>query len=160
MAQQVMYTLHSVVVGWWQKHINKTTIIRQVILWDVIAYDSMRRCMWGIRGKTFENEVNCLTALYRGLRSWVWKKGRGTHSLLMFDIRVLARCRSYLMAHNWQKWKSRFLSCPCHKIYREEAVGLKNLNHTLKKCDFCQYMKFWTMEIWYFVNNCLIRVRI
>ena len=28
-----------------------------------------------------------------------------------------------LTAHNWQKWKSTFLTCPCHKIYREEAVG-------------------------------------
>ena len=29
-----------------------------------------------------------------------------------------------LMAHNWQKLKSRFLTCPCHKIYRVNAVGL------------------------------------
>ena len=29
------------------------------------------------------------------------------------------------MAHNWQKWKSRFLICHCHQIYRVEgAVGL------------------------------------
>ena len=30
--------------------------------------------------------------------------------------------RNALMAHNWQKWKSRFFTCLCHKIYREEAV--------------------------------------
>ena len=29
------------------------------------------------------------------------------------------------MAHNWQKWKSKFLTCPFNEIYREEAVGLK-----------------------------------
>ena len=30
----------------------------------------------------------------------------------------------------WPKWKSRFRTCPCHKIYRVEAVCLSN--HTLK----------------------------
>ena len=29
-----------------------------------------------------------------------------------------------LTAHNWQKWKREFLTCPSHKIYRIEAVGL------------------------------------
>ena len=29
-----------------------------------------------------------------------------------------------LTAHNWQKWKSTFLTCPCRKIYKEEAIGL------------------------------------
>ena len=29
-----------------------------------------------------------------------------------------------LTAHNWQKWKRVFLTCSCHKIYRDEAVGL------------------------------------
>ena len=28
------------------------------------------------------------------------------------------------------KIKSRFLTCPCHKIYRDEAVGLKGCNYT------------------------------
>ena len=35
-----------------------------------------------------------------------------------------------LMAHNWQKWKSRFLTFPCHKIYGEEAVGLKSSKYS------------------------------
>ena len=34
-----------------------------------------------------------------------------------------------LTAHNWQKWKRVFLTCPCHEIYRVEAVGLKNCNY-------------------------------
>ena len=46
-----------------------------------------------------------------------------------------------LTAHSWQKWKSTFLTCPCHEIYREEAVGVKNSNYT-KKYDFCEYVKF------------------
>ena len=36
------------------------------------------------------------------------------------------------MAYNWQKWKRVFLTCPCHKIYRVEAVGLKSSNYTWK----------------------------
>ena len=44
--------------------------------------------------------------------------------------------RNSLMAHNWQKWRSRFLTCPCHKIYREEAVGLKSSSYTLNNKIF------------------------
>ena len=29
-----------------------------------------------------------------------------------------------LTGGNWQKWKRVFLTCPCHEIYRDEAVGL------------------------------------
>ena len=36
-----------------------------------------------------------------------------------------------LMTHNWQKWKSRFLTGRCHKIHREETVILESCN-TLK----------------------------
>ena len=39
---------------------------------------------------------------------------------------------SSLTAHNWQKWKRVFLTCLCHEIYRDEAVGLKSYNYTLK----------------------------
>ena len=35
-------------------------------------------------------------------------------------------CRSFaklpLTGGNWQKWKRVFLTCPCHEIYRDEAV--------------------------------------
>ena len=37
-----------------------------------------------------------------------------------------------LMAHNWQKWKSIFFTCHCHKIYRVGAVVLSINNYTLK----------------------------
>ena len=30
------------------------------------------------------------------------------------------------------KMKSRFLTCPCRKIYKEEAVGLSMFNNTFK----------------------------
>ena len=48
----------------------------------------------------------------------------------------------FLTAHNWQKWKSKFLTCPRHKIYRVETVGLKSSNLYLKIYDFCEYVKF------------------
>ena len=35
-------------------------------------------------------------------------------------------------AHNCQKWKSRFLTCPCYKSFRVEAVGLPISNYTFK----------------------------
>ena len=41
-----------------------------------------------------------------------------------------------LMVHNWQKRKSDFLTCPCLKIYREGAGGLKSFNYTFKNTNF------------------------
>ena len=35
-----------------------------------------------------------------------------------------------LRTDNCQKWKSRFFTCPCHRIYRVEAVGLPLSNYT------------------------------
>ena len=40
-------------------------------------------------------------------------------------------CSTPLTAHSWQKWKSTFLSCPRHEIYREETVCVKNSNYIL-----------------------------
>ena len=37
-----------------------------------------------------------------------------------------------LTAHNCQKWKSVFPTCPCHRIYRVEAVCLSIANYALK----------------------------
>ena len=56
-----------------------------------------------------------------------------SNALLMCLI-LLAIKQSYLCltAHNWQKWKRVFLTCPCHEIYRDEAVGLKSCKYTWK----------------------------
>ena len=40
---------------------------------------------------------------------------------------IISRQNFWLTAHNWQKWKKVFLTCPCNEIYRVEAVGLKVL---------------------------------
>ena len=49
---------------------------------------------------------------------------------------------SWLTAHNWQKWKRVFLTCPCHEIYRDEAVGLKSCKYTLKNTI---YVNMWNL---------------
>ena len=71
------------------------------------------------------------------------------------------RYSSALTAYNWQnekkKKKKRFLTCSCHKIYMVEAVGL----FLYLKYDFFVWIfEIWGnfMNIWYFVNNWLIKV--
>ena len=58
----------------------------------------------------------------------LWYKNALRMWLLKFEQTCKYRL-TCLTAHNWQKWKSRFLTCHCHEIYREEAVGLKNSNY-------------------------------
>ena len=68
----------------------------------------------------------------------------------------------YLTAHYWQNWKGVFLTCPCHKIYRDEAVGLKSCKYTWKitifvkmwnlgqnreNLIFCQYLLNWSSNL-------------
>ena len=48
-----------------------------------------------------------------------------------------------LTGGNWQKWKRVFLTCPCHEIYRDEAVGLKSCKNTWKITIF---VKMWNLE--------------
>ena len=40
------------------------------------------------------------------------------------------------------KMKKSIPTCSCHKIYRDEAVGLKKLQIYLKNYDFCENVKF------------------
>ena len=69
--------------------------------------------------------------------------------LIKFLFMILTLCS--LTAHNWQKWKSTFLTCPCHEIYRVETVGQKKSNYTLKITIICEYVKFgailWKIDI-------------
>ena len=53
----------------------------------------------------------------------------GDGGLQMADIECLINA---LTAHNWQKWKRVFLTCPCHEIYRDKAVGLKSYKYAWK----------------------------
>ena len=47
-----------------------------------------------------------------------------------------------LTGGNWQKWKRVFLTCTCHEIYRDEAVGLKSCKNTWKITIF---VKMWNL---------------
>ena len=47
-----------------------------------------------------------------------------------------------LTGGNWQKWKRVFLTCPCHEIYRDEAVGLKSCKYTWK---ITIYVNMWNL---------------
>ena len=49
---------------------------------------------------------------------------------------------SGLTAHNWQKWKRVFLTCPYHEIYKDEAVGLKSCKYTWK---ITIYVNMWNL---------------
>ena len=66
-----------------------------------------------------------------------------TAKIPVFCMESNAKIQSvHLMAHNWQKWKRVFLTCPCHKIYRDEAVGLKICKYTWKITIF---VKMWNL---------------
>ena len=54
----------------------------------------------------------------------------------------LSRHISTSLTHNWQKWKRVFLKFPCHKIYMDEAVGLKSCKYTWKIMIF---VKMWNL---------------
>ena len=84
--------------------------------------------------------------------------GRDMQGMYFFIFASNSNCESWT-AKNWQKWKSIFLTCPCHEIYRIES-GLKTSNYTLK-IIFLWICEIWGnfMKNWYIVNNCLIKVR-
>ena len=51
-------------------------------------------------------------------------------------------CQHSLTGGNWQKWKRVFLTCPCHEIYRDEAVVLKRCKYTWRITIF---VKMWNL---------------
>ena len=70
------------------------------------------------------------------------------HCWLFFTIRLLLRLTT-------GKNERVFLTCPCHKIYRDEAVGLKSCKYTWKITIFVKMGNWGNIKkIWYFVNNC------
>ena len=56
----------------------------------------------------------------------VFKENAKSYNWNMFYLEDIAE---NLTAHNWQKWKSRFLTCHCHKIYSVKAFGLSISNY-------------------------------
>ena len=68
----------------------------------------------------------------------------GAIELSILDQVWQMRCQHYcdLTGGNWQKWKRVFLTCPCHEIYRDEAVDLKSCKNTWKITIF---VKMWNL---------------
>ena len=64
------------------------------------------------------------------------------HTMYLMHRRVVQTVVSALTAHNWQKCKRVFLTCPYHKIYRDEAVGLKSCKYTWKITIFVKMWNF------------------
>ena len=61
---------------------------------------------------------------------------------LFSSLELDKNSQSTSTAHNWQKWKRVFLTCPCHEIYRDEAVGLKSCKYTWK---IMIYVNVWNL---------------
>ena len=61
-----------------------------------------------------------------------WKQTNGQYTSI----------NAMLTAHNWQNWKRVFLTCPCHEIYKDEAVGLKSCKYTWK---ITIYVNMWNL---------------
>ena len=120
--------------------------------WHYMAYDFYSFCNVWMQGNTIWPMTFTLSATFECTVT--------LYGLWLFEA-VCTLILSHLTSHNWQKWKRVFLTRPCHKIYRDEAVGLKCCKYTWKIPIF---VKMWNLrqyrEIWYFVNNCLMKARI
>ena len=82
----------------------------------------------------------CWWTQVQKVTSWVptqkWKCAEPRKSFKFWFLFVsmfkAVDCLIHLTAHNWQKWKSTFLTCHCHKISRVETVGLNKSNYCFK----------------------------
>ena len=80
--------------------------------------------------------------------SFVQKQKYANHIQIMLMNINEGDCKNWishcsLTAHNWQKWKRVFLTCPYHKIYRDEAVDLKSYKYTCYKYTMWQKVIFY-----------------
>ena len=102
---------------------------------------------------TFQFEISPSPSLLRKKnvdkrvkKIWIWTKLPMDLIYLGWYLQNRAnsswRLKVPLTTHNWQNGKREFLSYYWHKIYRVQAVGLKNAGFTLKIKFFCEYVKF------------------
>ena len=92
------------------------------------------------------------------LNSWYYSQRNGHICCCQKSIWTQHVMWLHLTAHNWRKWKCRFLTCPCHKIYRVEAVGVSISNYTYKITILVCGILGNFVKNWYFVNICSIKV--
>ena len=96
-----------------------------------------------------ETTTTEISSLYAGLKV---RKRSSPNFWFFFSIMVVLQdiwkqvtdlhVSIFLTGGNWQKWKRVFLTCPCHEIYRDEAVGLKSCKNTWKITIF---VKMWNL---------------
>ena len=77
--------------------------------------------------------------IWRTVNTVIWKKNQEIHYNWIepwyYPLITFFSLDGWQLA-NWQKWKRVFLTFPCHRIYRDEAVGLKSCKYTLKITKF------------------------
>ena len=91
-----------------------------------------------------QSAINTQTQKHATLTNRIWF----IHDYILLEgggqsaINTQIQKHATLTGGNWQKWKRVFLTCPCHKIYRDEAVGLKSCKYTWKITIF---VKMWNL---------------
>ena len=84
----------------------------------------------------------------KGFLTWKLMERRNISTWLDND-------KVWLTAHNEQKWKRVFLTCPCHEIHRDGAVGLKKNANLLGKLRFLRICGIWGnsfAHVWHIYN--------
>ena len=104
--------------------VRRNSFIHRVVKhWNTLPRSAVEASTVNI----FKSEVDVFLSTKYNLYAFTWLI---SYTLVSFAVEELQFVG--LTARSWQKWKRVFLTCPCHKIYREEAVGLKRSNYTLE----------------------------
>ena len=154
-------TLVTSAVAEWFDHAWLQKFVNELALLLCKAFDIG---VWHVKGKVTLTLVHLVFYLctflqtdkmvFQSCLSYIYWCHIHSQSGIKFSYRmevVILEDSSGLTAHNWQKRKRVFLTCPCHKIYRDEAVGLKSCKCTWKIMIF---VKMWNLgqyrENWIF----------
>ena len=116
---------------------NMTSILDDNVFWytswNVMKNCSAEKFLW----------ITKWDELRKSPMSIKWKGRKWDSSKPSFwNIRLTFYHGALLTGGNWQKWKRVFLTCPCHEIYRDEAVVLKSCKYTWKITIF---VKMWNL---------------
>ena len=139
--------------------------------WKSVVFGWHVRKRWGLFGENITKSRTAIGSQKGGTWCRLWYvsaypiPSHHPHKTYNVMIGLSTQITVSLTAHNWQKWKSAFLTCPSHKIYSEEAVGLKSSNYTLKIMifvnlwnlgQFLENLIFCYMGFFIFVSSCTL----
>ena len=117
---------------WWSRQRNNTSFkckLKKVVWLKVLS--------WSLQN--FHEDVYHLSKFKYPFALQECLSLNGAHNS---NMKTQTHQRKNLTGGNWQKWKRVFLTCPCHEIYRDEAVGLKSCKNTWKITIF---VKMWNL---------------